>query len=242
MRRVRPFLLLGIAVLSLLPAAVLQARVFRRAGWLWRGGRFVPEELGKGIYRAPMLINGAQAEVNVVACDSGAGGLRRMLTSDGSVTARFTGNGDLAIGEMKGYGKTVSFVSLAPASDGVPGVVIAVERGSADPAVVSPLPRHELHDVPLVSGGRVTCALRNTLTRTTWETVVLTGPPAAALSFYQTAMRRAGWTPMSPTPAGDGGGMLCFVKGTDVCFVWAGCADSDGETQLALLHKQGAAH
>jgi hypothetical protein len=222
MRRRNPFFRLAAMLLVLLPAVAMQARVFRLTGGAGGGTGFEVKALGQRAYRTSMRINGGQAEVSVLACREGNEGIRQMLESNRS-SARNTA------------------CVFAPGEEGEVGLMVVVEQKDATPGLLRRVPaRHEMRDVPLLPGSRVTSFMRNEQSLTTLETASSAVSLRGAVSFYQGTMKQAGWSQMFPVSDPDQDVLLCFVRGGDICLVQVGPLNSDGETQLTLLHKQGA--
>lgn len=241
MRRWRPYLAAAVVLAVLLPATVLQARVFRRWAWSPSGQLFNPDGFGKRLYRAVMELNGAQADVSVVACPAGLDGVRQGLAAGEGVSTRFTAGEGLGAGEITGLGRAVQLVALTPGGDGTPALMVAVEQGTRGRATSSSAEvRHGFPELPLYPGSRVTRFWRNQGSRTALETAMAPASPAAVAGYYASALKREGWALPLPPRADDEGGLLLFVRGRDVCCVQAQRADSDSETRVTLLHKRGA--
>jgi hypothetical protein len=241
MRRRHPYWVFIIGLAVFLPALLLQARVFRSGGWGPGRTVFMAGEFGKRLYRTVMQINGDQAEVSVVLCREGMEAVGGSVMAGQGVSARFAASETLGMGEITGMGRQVRLVAIAPDAAKADVVLVAVEQTQRGPSASRGLPlKHGLLDLPPLPGGQVTAFLKNEDTRVAWETVTTESSPASVASFYEANLKQAGWTPVLPyTPSADGG-MLCCVRGGDICCVRVRRTDSDGETQVALLHKQGA--
>lgn len=235
--------LAGLIILVLcLPAALLQARVFRSGGWSSGGSPFAVEEFGRRLYKTVMRINGGQADVSVASCREGMESVRQRVLAGQGVTSRFAGGETLGLGEIIGLGRVVRLVALVPGGDPAAGVVVAVERAQQeDRASRSALAlKHELREMPVIPGSQVTGYMKNEDTRVAWETLLVPASVASAVAYHETTLKQAGWAPVMPLIPSDEGGMLLFTKGPDICCVRVKRSDLDGETRVALLHKQGA--
>jgi hypothetical protein len=241
MTRRQSYLVVVLVLAACLPAAVLQARVFRSGGGSPGRTMFKAEDFGKRLYRTVMRLNGGKAEVNVVSCREGLEGVRQSVLAGQGMATRFAAGESLGIGEIAGMGRNVRLLAIAPGDADTDGMVVTVERAQESTSSRQPLPlKHELLEMPLIPGGQVTGFMKNEDTRVSWETVTAPASPAQIAAYYETNLKQAGWTPVSPSRPSDEGGMLFFVKEGDLCCVRVRRLDSDGETQVALLHKQGA--
>jgi hypothetical protein len=225
------------ALLAVCLPVALQARVFRRWGGGARGGGAAGIS-GKTVYQAALLSNGQKVDVSVVACDNEMDGVRRSLRGQ-NAHGRSAFGDELGIGEMTRGGRSVRFAVLSPGGSAAPAVAIAVERPASERRAAVSEGRHEARGIPLYPGSRVTRSMLNQDTRTAFETVTAAAAPAEVMAFYESSLRRLGWE--RPFPAGaDAGGIAFYARGADVCCVQTRRGDSDGETQVTLLHKQGA--
>jgi hypothetical protein len=201
----------------------------------------VAEEFGKRLYQTLMRINGGQVEVSVVSFRQGLDDLRRRVLSSQGDTLRFEAGETLGLGEITGRGRKVRLVALVPGGNPDSGVMVVTEQAQADREAGRKLVlKHELNELPVPSGSQVTGYMKNEDTRVAWETLSAPASVSGVVAYYQAALKQAGWKSVMPSRAPDGGGVFCFMRGADICCVQVKRADSDGETQVALLHKQGA--
>ncbi len=241
MRRSRPYLV-GLVILAIcLPATLLQARVSRFMGRTSGHSVFAAEEFGKRLYKTLMRINGGQADVSVVSLREGLDDLRRRVLSSQGDSVRFEAGETLGLGEITGMGKKVRLLALVPGGNPATGVMVVTEQAQAETAAGrSRVLNHELKELPAPSGSRVTGYMKNEDTRVGWETLIAPAQIADVVAYYETALKQAGWTSVMPSRPGAGDGIFFFMRGADICCVQVKRADSDGETRVALLHKQGA--
>lgn len=221
-----------------IPAPVMQARVFSVAGG-GGGDLFQPGSFGPQVYAAAMQINGARADVSVVACEGGVASIREAFaTLSPGGQGRYQQGETLGCGVASKAGNTVRLVTLAPDSGGRVLMVAVTQTDSESRAAPAAMVRHVLGDVPVPPGATVLSTMQNGDTRTTLERVSARQPREGLLRFYEGAMPRGGWVRVSRPATGEG--LLVFVKGSDLCCIRVGAEDSNGESQVTLLHKPGA--
>lgn len=241
MRKSLPYLACLVILAVCLPASLLQARVSRFLGGVQGPSVFVAEEFGKRLYQTLMRINGGQAEVSVVSFREGMDDLRRRVLSSQGGSVRFEAGETMGLGEITGMGKKVRVLALVPGGNPAAGVMVVTEQAQAENGTGRPLVlKHNLKELPAPSGSQVTGYMKNEDTRVGWETLIAPAPVADVVAYYETALKQAGWKSIMPSRAPDSGGVFCFMRGADICCVQVKRADLDGETQVALLHKQGA--
>ncbi|MEI8139479.1 MAG: hypothetical protein WCI03_06390 [bacterium] len=192
-------------------ASLLHARVFSTGSI----DLFNPSSFGKLIYKTLMEINGEKADVSVVACENGLTSLKAVLKVHHDPTLRVVA---LSTGEEK------------------PVLLVTVAQALAEKEASQA--RHRLADVPVPSDGVVLGTMRSADTRTTFERLAYRMGKEEAIRFYEQSMERTGWSKLMG--AGEGGGFLFYVKGADICVVLVAIQESNGETGITLLHKQGA--
>lgn len=179
---------------------------------------FTPSTYGRLIYKTIMEINGGKADVSVVACDDG------LDTMQGALTAQ--------------HDARLRWVSL-DTGEGKPGVLVTVVQSPSEKeASQSARARHRIADVPVPSDGIVLGTMRSADTRTTYERLTSRLGRSEVVQFYDQAMIRSGWSKL--VAASEEGGFLFYAKGADLCAVLVTIQESDGETGISLLHKQGA--
>jgi hypothetical protein len=232
-----------IAAAAVLLAGALAARatVYQNVGSVFERARFAAEAAGKVLYRAVMQINGGRANVTVVNAKDGVESLgRQMLAAGGNAEAGFKGDAGFGMGFVKGYGQTLRMLALDPARRGE-ALVVAVEQSDREAADSrSGRIAHDIPDVPDFPGGTVTCMMRNTDTRTSFETVRAPGSAGAVEAFYAGALARSGWKPVFPAGSPGGTGVQVLGRGADICLVRIKGTESVGESEVTLLHKRGA--
>jgi hypothetical protein len=194
-----------------LSASLLHARVFSSGNI----DLFNPASFGRVIYKTLMEINGGKADVSVVACENGMTSLQAALMAHHDPTLRVVA---LSTGEEK------------------PVLLVTVAQALAEKEASQA--RHRLADVPVPSDGVVLGTMKSADTRTTFERLSSRMGKEEAIRFYEQSMERTGWSRL--TGAGEGGGFLFYVKGVDICVVLVAIQESNGETGITLLHKQGA--
>ncbi len=203
-----------VVLVILLTASLLQARVFSSSSVDFS----IPSSFGRLIYKTVMEINEGKAEVSVVACDAG------LMVNESLKNAQRDG--------------ALRLVALSPAAD-KPRLVVTVVQSKADrTASAVQRARHRLADVPVPAEGVMLGVMQNPDTRTTLERLTVRQGAGEVIQFYEQEMTRAGWGKL--LGAGAGGGILCYVKGVDICVVRVAVQESNGETGITLLHKQGA--
>lgn len=225
-------LTVGLAAL-LLPAAVYQT-IGGAAGDL-----FNPASFGRCLYHAVMDVNNGRAEVSVVACEGGVDAIRAAFrTEEQAGTGRFIPGDGLGVGHAVRNGRTVSLVTLSPRTDSGPLLVSVGQSVSERNASRARELHHRLEAVPVPREARVLGYQRNTDTRTSLECLTVPMAGEEVRGYYKAAMARDGWSRVfQSAPAG---GLQIYVKGSDVCCVGIGGGDSYGESNITLLHKQGA--
>lgn len=203
-------LLLGVT----LPATFLYARVFSSRSV----DLFSPATYGRLIYKTVMEINGGKAEVNVVACDEGLGAVRGALTAHQDPALRL--------------------VALSPAPD-KPALLVTVAQSAAErEASRERNAQHRLADVPVPPDGIVLGTMRSTDTRTTFERIASRMDRTEVVRFFESGLARHGWS--RQCGRGTGNGFLVYVKAADLCMLLVTDQESNGNTGITLLHKQGA--
>ncbi len=197
-----------------LSASLLHARVFTSR----TVDLFNPSTFGRLVYKTVMEINEGKAEVSVVACDDG-------LT---------------AVQATVQHQRDSKFRAVAlSAGDEKPALLVTVVQSQAEKdASQSQRARHRLADVPVPSDGVVLGTLRSMDTRTTFERLVSRLGKEEIVRFFEQSMNREGWLKL--VGAAGKGGFLFYVKGADICMVMVAPQESNGETGITLLHKQGA--
>ncbi|MEI7881229.1 MAG: hypothetical protein WCI95_10180 [bacterium] len=195
-------------------ASLLHARVFSSRNI----DLLNPASFGRLIYQTMMEINDGKADVCVVACDAGLN----------QVQAALNGRRD----------STLRAMVLSPGEDKPALLVTVVQSSSEKAASQAQRARHRLADVPVPADGVVLGTMRSADTRTTLERLVSRQGEAEVVRFFELGMNRSGWSKL--VGAVEGGGLLVYVKGVDVCVVRVATQESNGETGITLLHKQGA--
>ena len=205
----------GVLVLAgCLTASLLQARVFTEG----RLDLLNPATFGRLIYKTLMELNGGKAEVSVVACADGPA-----LVEAAAAAPR---------------DPTLQAVALSAGED-KPALLVTVVQSPSEKAASHPSrARHRLGDVPLPSDGVVLGTIKSVDTRTTLERLASRQGAAEVERFFERAMGQAGWSRL--VEAAGGSGFQFYVKGADVCVVLVTTQESNGETGITLLHKQGA--
>lgn len=238
MIRTRQFqFLLVVAALAFFSFRVL-ASVYQTGG-VEGGDLFTPSTFGRCIYQAVMLINGGRADVSVIACAGGEESVREAFKAEEKAgTGHYFPGDSLGVGKATRGGSTLSLVTLKPVPQ-APALMVAVaqsdsERRASKPAEV----RHQIDEVPVPSGTRVLSCLKNLDTRTALERLSIRMPAEGVRGFYDAFMARNGWSRL--VHASRDGGLQVYVKGANVCCLGISAADSDGESSVTLLHKQGA--
>ena len=225
------WLALGVLVC---PVLILQARVFLSEGGV---NLFDPSSFGSRLYAAVMQVNGGRAEVSVVACDRGVEGVRSAFASLPPGESRYQAGESLGFGVAIKDGRTVRVVTLTPREGGRP-LLVSVSQSEAQARASREPVRHQIMGVPVPERASVLSYVRNDDTRTVLERLTARRPREGLVRFYEEAMRRSGWARMFRSAAGDG--LLVYVKGADLCCVRVSGEDSDGDSQVTLLHKSGA--
>jgi len=195
-------------------ASILPARVY----FSQNVDFFNPTSFGRLVYKTVMEINGAKADVSVVGCDDGLSSVQAALSRPQDPRLR---------------------VLALRADPERPALLFTVIQSSKE-QINSPSRqvRHRLGEVPVPSDGIVHGSLKNADTRTTFEYLTSNMGKADVIHFYELAMAQYGWAKRGGSP--DGSSLLFYVKGTDVCVVVVCTQESNGETGITLLHKQGA--
>lgn len=197
-----------------LAATLLHARVFSSG----RLDLLNPATFGRLIYKTIMEINGGKAEVNVVACADGPAVVEVALAAHRDPTLR---------------------VVALSAGDDTPALLVTVVQSPAEKDASRPAQaRHGLTDVPVPSDGVVLGTMRSVDTRTTFERLSSRQGVAEVTRFFEREMGQAGWSKL--VGADEGSGFLFYIKGADLCAVLVTPQESNGETGITLLHKQGA--
>ncbi len=205
---------MSLMVAGCLSASLLHARVFSSRSLDFRD----PASYRRLIYKTLMEINGGKADVNVVASDHGAVSLESTLASRPGPPLR---------------------AMLLKISSETPELLITVTQSPAERSLsLSKRAQHRLVDVPFPSDGVVLGTLKNTDTRSTFERFVTRMGETEAIRFYEGGMKKSGWSGM--IGADNSSSVLLFVKGADICVVMVTAQESNGETSITLLHKQGA--
>lgn len=236
MRR-RPYLTVGLILAVLgFAAGELQARVFRTKGGATGSSGFVASEFGRQLYRAMLVVSGEPVQVSVVGCDEGLSEVKSRAAANADGT-RFAMSDDFGVGTILRGGCLTKFVALAPRGDDGRALVIAAEHQGGGGPRTRPT-RHESVAIPLISGGTITRSMKNEDTRTTCEAVRVGVAPADAASFYESCLRRDGWSP-APGASRASGGLRVYLRGGDICCVNVSRAGSDGEARVLLVHKRG---
>jgi len=215
-------------------AALLPARIF----WEGGGDLFTPASFGREIYKAVMEINGGKADVCVVACENGLASVQASLATNRDPTAAWFSGDSLGLGRVSRDGKTLRLATLS-FGPGRPDLMVTVIQSTSEAIASRPeYARHRLSDIPVPPGAAVLGTMNNTDTRTTVERLVSRMSMETVARFYENAMARNGWIKMVKSV--ENTGLLCYIKGADVCCVMVAAQDSNGETGITLLHKQGA--
>lgn len=213
MRWKYPWLTLLVVGITL-PASLLQARVFASR----RVDLASPATYGRLIYTTAMEINGGKAVVNVVACDGGWPAVRGALAAHQDPALRV--------------------VTFLPEPD-KPALLVTVAQSTVErEASRAGNAQHRLADVPVPRDGTVLSALRSADSRTTFERISSRMVQPEVVRFFEQAMARNGWSRQSG--GGAGTGLLIYVKAADLCMVLVSAQETNGETAITLLHKQGA--
>lgn len=235
----RRVIIAGMAAALLLLAAIAgQARVFQRLGGTG-ATLFRAEVVGRLVYETIMQVNGGEAAVTVASCDRSVAALRASLGAGGST--RYRAGDGFGVGRLEGGGRTASILALTPGREDR-ALVVAVEQSDAEHEQSRhPAQAEGATGIAGLPGSVLTCTLRNNDTRTALETRRAAVAPSAAVAYYDTTLRRSGWTNLLPKSLGDGG-MMVYVKESDVCCVRVGPADSRGECLVTVVRKPGAEH
>lgn len=197
-----------------LSASILHARVFssRNVDLL------NPSSYGRLIYKTLMEINEGQSEVSVVICDDGLAPVEAALTAY--------------------HNPVFSAVAVHTEAD-KPALLVTVVKSPADQkASLTSRPRHRLVDVPVPADGVVLGTMRSADTRTTFEHLSSRMAKDETLRFFDLGMVQAGW--VKQVGMEKGSGLSVYSKGTDICLILVNTQESNGETGITLLHKQGA--
>lgn len=197
-----------------LPASLLYGRVYSTR----RVDLAAPATYGRLIYKTVMEINGSKAEVNVVACNEGLDAVRGALATHQDPALRLL---TLSSGPEK------------------PALLVTVAQPPAEREAsrTRKAPRR-LADVPVPRDGTVLSTMRSSDTRTTFERIASRMDRDEVIQFFEQAMAGNGWS--RQVGAGAGNGLLIFVKAADICMVLVTAQETNGETAITLLHKQGA--
>jgi len=210
----RKYLWLMVLLEVCLAASLLQARVFLSRNIDLSN----PATFGRLVYKTLMEINGGNADVSVVACDDGVAPVQAALTQHPDPTLRV--------------------VALSTGSEKEALLVTVVQSQEEKAASQVQRVRHRLADVPVPADGIVLGTMKNMDTRTTLERFSSRLGKDEVVRFFEQTMTRMGWAKMMGAAAG--GGVLFYVKGADICMVMVTPQESNGETGITLLHKQGA--
>lgn len=233
----RIMLLMVVLIAAACPVPMLYARVFQGGGSA--GDVFDPLMLGRRIYQAVMQINGGRAEVTVVSCEGGTASVRAAVQAvKEDPSARYVAGEDVGFGKASANGRQVRLMTLTTGAESKT-LMVSVGQSDADAkASCNPDIRHQIDDVPVPAEARVLSFMKNLDTRTALEQLAIRMPAERARRYFESVMPRGGWTPMFRASGDDG--LVVFVKGADVCCVRIRSSDSDGESSVTLLHKQGA--
>ena len=165
-------------------------------------------------------------------------GTAAVLAAKDDPSARYVAGEDVGFGKASANGRQVRLMTLSPGS-GSQTLVVSVAQSDADAKASHAADMsHQIDDVPVTSDSRVVSFMKNLDTRTALEQLVVRMSGEGPRRYFESVMPRNGWTPMFRAP-GDSG-LVVFVKGADVCCVRIKSSDSDGESSVTLLHKQGA--
>ena len=213
LHRKYPWLLLLLAG-GCLSASLLHARVY----FSQSVDLFNPASFGRLIYKTIMEINGGKAEVNVVGCDDGLDPVKAALGTHLDPRLRV--------------------VALGSDSERPALLVTVVQSPAEQNTSQSIRARHRITDVPVPSDGLVLSTLNSSDTRSTLECLSSRMGKDDLVRFYEAAMARTGWTKL--VAAAEGSGLMIYIKGADICVVMVTMQESNGESGVTLLHKQGA--
>lgn len=204
----------GVFLSACLIAPLLHARVYA----IRHIDLFSPASYGRLIYKTLMEINGGKAEVNVVACEGDLTPLRAIMSAHADPSLRF--------------------VAIQPGAE-KPALLVTVLQSQAErDASQSSYARHRLVDVPVPQDGIVRSTMNSGDTRTTFERISSRMARVDVVRFIEQGLERNGWK--KQVGAGEESGFLVYIKGSDICLVLVKAKESDGETSITLLHKQGA--
>lgn len=237
MKRWRSWMMVVLALVALVMAVSVEARVFRIRGFSVGGGRFDYSAIGRRLYGAVMEVDGRVVDVSVIRAEGrmeeavgwrGMGGQVRYEAGDG-----------MGIGERRDGGQRVRMLTL-PMVSGGESLVIAVQSGEAGAGKATPTVA-DMAGVPVYREAVVKRVLRNTDTGTTLWQAATADEPQVAMAFYRSAFEGEGWQRALPQAVSRRGAELeCFVRGRDLCWVFCQGVESDGGTRLTLVNKRGA--
>lgn len=236
MKRWRTGMMVVLALVALVVAVSVDARVFKIRGLAFGGGRFDYSAIGRRLYGAVMEVDGRSVDVSVIRAEGrmeevvgglrGTGGQGRYKAGDG-----------MGIGEIRDGGQCVRMLTL-PMMSGSESLVIAVQSGEAGAGKATPMVT-DMAGVPVYREAVVKRVLRNTDTGTTLWQAATADEPRVAMAFYRSAFEGEGWQPALPRAAARGGPELeCFVRGRDLCWVFCQRVESDGGTRLTVVNKR----
>ncbi len=222
-------------LITLLAAAVVQARVFsRRPAAAGTVSAALQTLGGMTVYTAPLRINGTEATLRVTGFDDPlntlAGEIRTALGLPLAVEARSDTLHTVYSGDT-----VTRLLLLRPAPDG-PMLAITLEQslGAWRESHRAPL-RHTLNALPAYPGSTPGFYAENRDTGLRLAT--LTTPAAAEqiIAFYLSRLASDGWQPAFPSP--DPGSAHIFLRAGALCFVViTPIPDSTGQ-HITLLHK-----
>jgi len=234
----RRALIAGLAATIVLAALAGQARVFQRVGGIGNT-LFRAELVGRSIYEKIMQINGGEASVTIAASTRGVAALRDSLATGGGAI-QYKADDGVGVGRLEGGGRMASVLAFTP-SLANRSIVVAVEQSAAErDRSRDPAQAEGATGIPGLPGSTLTLTLRNGDTRTALESRRTAVAPSVAAAYYDTTLRRSGWTRLLPRAAGDTGFML-YVKESEVCCVHVRAGDPRGDCLVTVLRKPGAA-
>ncbi len=226
-------LLKAVLGMLLLAAAVtsVQARVFsqRTAGDDVPG--FLEQLGGRTAYRAPVRINGEDAQLQVIGFDDPNDARTAEIRAALKLTPAATGTD--ALYTIAGPDRVTRLLLLRPGG-GTQTLAVVIEQ-SADAfrrrdggRAARPLP------LPVYPGSTPGLQAENADTGLVFGTFnALATAPEQVVAFYHAALAGDGWQPMFPDADASGAGV--YLRRDAICFVLA--SPSAGGSHISLLHK-----
>jgi len=231
------YTVLSIVVLSA-AVSVSHGRVFLRRRPGSRGSAGLASVGGHLAYESSVTLNGGDGRLSVFSFDSAlpqvVRGLASLFPGQGfSPTSAGMWRGTARQGQM-----VLNFVAVHLERDGKTVVFSFEQSTEEERASLADPERHFLKSVPEYPGSSPVFFAKDRGTEAALAVAETGSSPSDVQDFFSSSLSAAGWSFPLPRPSSRGESLSVYLKGHNVCLVFAEPSGTNGRTTITLLHKR----